>query len=341
MGASDHGLKKHGLYIYNMDGIGALINPERARLSDVTLMENMGRHKKESVHSVDPSFAAESEASSEADVEEESEDEESEAASSIVVKSNKKPPLSKKFQTKESMIADKANLLYKLDRLERSGENVSKRYTLADDYVEIQTEVTRLERDRSLRKSIKFQQSMLTSFTTGLEFVNNRFDPFGIQLEGWSESVHDGIDQYDDVFAELHDKYQTKSNLPPEIKLLLMLGGSAFMFHMTNSMFKSVPGMEHVMKQNPGLARDVAAATARTMAQDLPNSGNPMGGGLGNLAKMFGGMMSGGAAAAPQPQHNAAEIEEIFSEISDNDSTINEAVEQRNSMSGTVVLDDI
>jgi hypothetical protein len=83
------------------------------------------------------------------------------------------------------------------------------------------------------------------------------------------------------------------------------------------------------------------------MAQVLPNSGNPLGGGLGNLAKMFGGMMSGGAAAAPQQRHHAAEIEEIFSEISDNDgdgdgdSVIREAVEQRNSLAGTVVLDDV
>lgn len=338
MSASDRGLKKHSLYLDNMDGIGALLNPDRVKLNENTL-SGIGRHHIEKEESVDPSFEG-SVASSEAEEDSMSEDAESEAPSSVVVKK----PAAKKasgFKSKESIVTEKVNLLYKLDRLERAGENVSKRYTLQDDIIEIQTEVTRLERDRSLRKSIKFQQSMLTSFTTGMEFVNNRFDPFGIQLEGWSESVHDGIDQYDDVFTELHDKYQTKSNLPPEIKLLLMLGGSAFMFHMTNSMFKSVPGMEHVMKQNPGLARDVAAATARTMAQDLPQSENPMGGGLGGLAKMFGGMMSGGAAMAPRPAHNAAEIEEIFSDISDSDSVIQEAVEQRNSLAGTVVIDDI
>ena len=340
-----------------MDVIKSLINPERARVTDAALLENISRHKQDSergaksvpsnhgARSVDPSFAHSEEETRD------SSDEAVESEASVVVRNvrnarnvrngRRATVANTEFASKESLIAEKADLLYKLDRLERSGENVSKRYTLADDFVDIQTEVTRLERDRSLLKSIKFQQSMLTSFTTGLEYVNNRFDPFGIQLEGWSESVHDGIGQYDDVFAELHDKYQTKSSLPPEVKLLLMLGGSAFMFHMTNSMFKTMPGMEHVMKQNPGLARDVAAATARTMARDLPATGDPLGGGLGSLAKMCGGLMSDGAASASATRHDAAEIEEIFSEISDNDSVVKEAVEQRNTMAGMVVLDDV
>ena len=49
------------------------------------------------------------------------------------------------------------------------------------------------------------------------------------------------------------------------------LAGSAFMFHLTNTMFKSsLPGLDEVMKQNPDLMRQFASATATTMK----NSGN-------------------------------------------------------------------
>jgi len=53
-------------------------------------------------------------------------------------------------------------------------------------------------------------------------------------------------------------KYRSKVNVAPEIKLIMMLGGSAMMFHLTNSMFKSVmPNMNDVMKQNPDLVKNM------------------------------------------------------------------------------------
>ena len=327
-----------------MDGIGSLINPNRAKISDDALLK-MAHAPIPEEESEDASFVDEDD-----DDPEDDEPAASEMSSEVTVR---KPAARRSAapKSRESSIAtQKAQLLFKLDRLEKSGEHVTRRFTLNDDIFELQTEVSRLERERSLRKSIKFQQAMLTSFTTGVEFMNNRFDPFGIHLEGWSENVHEGIDQYDDVFAELHDKYQMQSQMPPEFKLVMMLAGSAFMFHMTNTMFKSVPGMAHVMKQNPGLARDVAAATARTMAQDMPNdASNPMGAGLGGLAGMFSGLMSAGGNKSAQPARRppATEVEEIFSEISDGDSVVREVQDARQKMSSdapgasTIVFEDL
>ena len=40
------------------------------------------------------------------------------------------------------------------------------------------------------------------AFVTALEFLNNRFDPFDLKLDGWSENVHEGINEYDDIFEE-------------------------------------------------------------------------------------------------------------------------------------------
>ena len=43
-----------------------------------------------------------------------------------------------------------------------------------------------------------------------LEFLNNKFDPFDIKLDGWSESVNESINDYDEVFEELAEKYFCK-----------------------------------------------------------------------------------------------------------------------------------
>ena len=104
---------------------------------------------------------------------------------------------------------------------------------------------------------------------TGIEFLNNKFDPFDIKLDGWSESVNESINDYDEVFEELAEKYGGKSEIAPEIKLLMMLGGSAFMFHLTNTLFKSsIPGMDDIMKQNPDLMKQFAKAAVGSIGQE-------------------------------------------------------------------------
>jgi hypothetical protein len=45
-------------------------------------------------------------------------------------------------------------------------------------------------------------------------------------------------EDYDGVFEELFQKYQSKVSVAPEIKLMFMIGGSAMMFHLSKSMFK-------------------------------------------------------------------------------------------------------
>ena len=103
---------------------------------------------------------------------------------------------------------------------------------------------------------------------TGAEFLNNKFDPFDIKLDGWSESVNENINDFDEVFEELAEKYGGKSEMAPELKLLMMLGGSAFMFHLTNTMFKSsIPGMDDIMKQNPDLMKQFAQAAVGSIGQ--------------------------------------------------------------------------
>ena len=51
---------------------------------------------------------------------------------------------------------------------------------------------------------------MLIACTTGLEFMNKKYNPFEIQLDGWSENVMENVEDYDEVFEELYVKYRSK-----------------------------------------------------------------------------------------------------------------------------------
>jgi hypothetical protein len=161
---------------------------------------------------------------------------------------------------------EKADLLNKISRLIKKGIQGNSRLNSYSDIDEIRTEYKRMTYSIDVDRSIKFQRRMLIATITGLEFLNKKFDPFDLQLDGWSENMMESVDDYDGVFEELHNKYKNKIEVAPEVKLLMMVGGSAMMFHLTNSMFKSAVNVTQVMQQNPGLAQDMVAAVQRAQA---------------------------------------------------------------------------
>ena len=160
----------------------------------------------------------------------------------------------------------KMDLINKLNRLESKGYSLTKRFTMDNAVDEIQQEYDRLVDAKNLEASLRFQRQCMMGVVTGAEFLNSKFNPFDWQLDGWSESVHENVEDYDEVFEELYDKYKGKGNMPPEARLLFMMVGSGFMFHMSNSFFRSKIGnmsMDDILKNNPALAKQMAAAAAQ------------------------------------------------------------------------------
>lgn len=204
---------------------------------------------------------------------------------------------------------EKADLLNKLARLQKKGFNVSGRINMYSSIEEIRTEYKRITYQIETDQSVKFQRRILMACVTGLEFLNQRYDPFDVQLEGWSDDMMRNIDEYDNVFEELHNKYKNKMAMAPEVKLIMMVGGSAMMFHLTNSMFKSkMPNIQ----QNPEMMKNIMEMVAKSQAEggaktDGPRPPTPIdpttgrremrGPGL-DLSSLMGGFM------APPPPSN-------------------------------------
>jgi hypothetical protein len=216
--------------------------------------------------------------------------------------------------TKEEMLREKFKYIKKLEDLEKKGIRLTKKYDMESSLSEMKGEYETHVEERERRNSVKFQGKMLMACITGLEFLNNKFDPFDLKLDGWSEQVNENIDDYDEIFGELHEKYKSKAKMAPELKLLFQLGGSAIMLHMTNTMFKSaMPGMDDIMRQNPELMQQFTQAAVSSMSNATRGpSGNGGGGsGFGNFMNDIAGLSSSrNANATPfshQPQYNPAQ----------------------------------
>ena len=173
--------------------------------------------------------------------------------------------------SKEELLRDKFKFLRKLEALEKKGIELSKKYTMDSSLQEMQGEYETIVEEKEKSNSVKFQGNMLMACINGIEFLNSKFDPFDIKLDGWSEQVNENLNDYDEIFGELHEKYKSKASMAPELKLMFQLGGSAMMIHMTNTMFKSaMPGMDDILRQNPDLMRSFQSAAVNTMGQTNP-----------------------------------------------------------------------
>ena len=194
-----------------------------------------------------------------------------------------KAPPSGPQMSKDELLREKFKYLRKLEALESKGVNLTKKYNMESNLAEMQGEYEMIMEEKTKQNSVKFQGNMLMACINGIEFLNGRFDPFDVKLDGWSEQVNENLTDYDDIFGELYDKYKSRASMAPELKLLFQLGGSAMMVHMTNTMFKSaMPGMDDILRQNPDLMRQFQTAAVNSMGQSNPGFSGFMGNMMGS-----------------------------------------------------------
>ena len=184
----------------------------------------------------------------------------------------------------------KFDLLCKFERLRDKGIKLPKTFSMSSSYEEMNHEYERLLHHRKMDNSVKMQRRMLVSFASMAEFVNNKTgNPFDIHLDGWSENMNEEINNYDEVFEDLYEKYKESASMAPELKLVFMVASSAFWFHISNNMSKSVMSnmnMGDMFKNNPNLMNQFKEAAMGSMQQNSP--------GLANFMSMGGGGNSSG-----------------------------------------------
>lgn len=229
---------------------------------------------------------------------------------------------------------EKRELLYQMDRLQSKGYKLPFHFDMDSNLEEMRNEYNKLIKEKEVDASIRFQRKMLIAFVTGTEYLNTRYDPFAIRLEGWSEQVHENINDYDEIFEELHEKYKsTGKKMSPELRLFISLSGSAFMFHLTSRMFKEnpLPDVENVLKSNPDLMKQFQSAAAKQYIiggnQQPRETSQPFNSGLfgmvGNLFNNIGGGPSRGQMYDDDISEHSMEQKKYTKSQKDIDSIIN------------------
>jgi len=165
----------------------------------------------------------------------------------------------RKETSKQNERIRKIELLRIFYELENKGIAISQKYNINSNLAEMEEEYEILKSIQNKKAAVKLYTGFLLNSVQALEFLNESYNPFDFHLKGWSEYVNLGIDDYEEVLSEIYEKWKhTGRQIEPEIKLVLMLATSATTFHASNTILKTVPGLDDVIKKNPSMINNLA-----------------------------------------------------------------------------------
>ena len=160
-------------------------------------------------------------------------------------KNNKKiiyptvPQVDKETETNNKI--KKLELIRLFNEYRKKGFDVTP-YNMNSNIDDMQMEYEILKGQRTKQQAVKISQGFLINGIQALEFLSNKYNPFDTDLNGFSEIVALGIDDYDEVLGEIYEKYKNVNRrIEPELKLVLMVGASAASFSASKSLLSKNP----------------------------------------------------------------------------------------------------
>jgi myosin heavy subunit len=138
---------------------------------------------------------------------------------------------------------------------QQHGVKLSQNYNMNSDYKAMKYEYELHRSIRDKHNGVKWLSNIMVNLAWGVELANENFNPFEFKLKGWSEQMNDDVDEYYDVLGELYEKYfKSGKPIPPELKLMLMVGGSAVKFHIAHTAINKIPSLDEALQRDPRLA---------------------------------------------------------------------------------------
>jgi hypothetical protein len=192
----------------------------------------------------------------------------------------------------EALMKEKYEILRKFERLSKLGVPMRKRFTIDSPLEEMKMELEFIKREKSMDATIKQFSEWFVTGMSAMEWGSKNVGmlrAFGLQLDGLSEAAQMNVVDLEDDFEELYDLYGENMKMHPLVRIPLRTCMMIYMVHLTNQMTRKapIPNIDDIMRQNPDIARQLAAAAMQNQTQQMrgtasvappPQASNPLGG---------------------------------------------------------------
>ena len=142
---------------------------------------------------------------------------------------NDENPYRENVMSFEEMQTQKAYYLGEIERLVKNGVKPLIHLDMSNELNEISGEYHRMKHFYETEVGIRRMRSLMMYSVNFLETFDSSYNLIG-DLDGFSLHTQANINEYDDIFAELYNKYKDKVSMGPELRLLFAFGGSLAQF---------------------------------------------------------------------------------------------------------------
>jgi hypothetical protein len=185
-----------------------------------------------------------------------------------------KPVTAQPKLSEDAVAKRKYELLRKFERLGKMGVPIRKRFTMDSPLDEMEMELEFVRKEKAMDSTIKQFSEWFITGMSALEWGSknvNMMKMFGLQLDGLSQSAQMNVGDLEEDFEELYDLYGDKMRMHPLVRIPMRTCFMVYMVHLTNQMAMKapVPNIEEILKQNPDIARQMAAQAMQNQTQQF------------------------------------------------------------------------
>lgn len=200
--------------------------------------------------------------------------------------------------SEEHVLKEKYELLRKLERLQKQGVPMRKRFTLESPIEEMRIEYDFIKREYDADATIRQFCDWYVTGMSALEWSSKEvgvMKAFGLNLNGLSESAQMKVDELEGDFEELYDLYGDKLKMHPLVRISMRTCMMVYMVNMTNKMADKspIPNLSDILRSRPDIANELARASMSQQTQQTarpiapPPSSNPLASLSGYMSSMM------------------------------------------------------
>jgi hypothetical protein len=176
--------------------------------------------------------------------------------------------------SEDAIMKKKYELLRKFERLNKMGVPIRKRFTMDSPLDEMEMELEFVRREKSMDSTIKQFSEWFIAGMSGIEWGSKNITMmkmFGLQLDGLSQSAQMNVGDFEEDFEELYELYGDQMRMHPLVRIPMRTCFMVYMVHLTNQMAMKapVPNIQEILRQNPDIARQMAAQAMQTQTEQF------------------------------------------------------------------------
>ena len=210
--------------------------------------------------------------------------------------------------SEDAIMKKKYELLRKFERLNKLGVPIRKRFTMDSPLDEMEMELEFVRKEKAMDATIKQFSEWFITGMSAMEWGSKNvgmLKMFGLQLDGLSQSAQMNVGDLEEDFEELYDLYGDKMRMHPLVRIPMRTCFMVYMVHLTNQMAMKapVPNIQEILKQNPDIARQMAAQAMQNQTQQFRQQAQANQQQQSMSVPMFPSA-NGFGNSAPQPQQD-------------------------------------